>query len=77
MVAIVLNTAANGLVFIIGDFGLVFGHFRLFNKKGGFMRGGVFGLFDPPKNFWVLSGHTFSVSGVNERGRRGGWQDRG
>ena len=49
MVAIVLNMAANGLVFIIGDFGLVFGHFRLFNKKGGFMRGGVFGLFDPPK----------------------------
>ena len=39
---IVLNTAANGLVFIIGDFGLVFGHFRLFNKKGGFMGGGVF-----------------------------------
>jgi hypothetical protein len=32
------------LVFIIGDFGLVFGHFRLFNKKGGFMGGGVFGF---------------------------------
>ena len=61
MVAIVLNTAANGLVFIIGDFGLVFGHFRLFNKKGGFMRGGVFGLFDPPKNFNAPPPQNFST----------------
>ena len=47
--AIELNTAANGLVFIIGDFGLVFGHFPLFNKKGGFMGGAVFGLIDHPQ----------------------------
>ena len=49
MVPIVLNTAANGLVFIIGDFGLVFGHFRLFNKKGGFMWGCVFGFIPLPQ----------------------------